>query len=340
MLARYLITDRRLAGGTPALLRLVGAHLGDGIEYVQIREKDLGARPLFELVSSALALPRGGTKIVVNTRLDVALACGAHGVHLPEGSPGPGQLRALCPPGFVIGVSCHGVAQVAEAHAKGADYCLLAPVFAPLSKHDTRPPLGLEGLAAAVAAAPLPVFALGGVKPEAETAIAATGAAGWAGISAFTKPRGHLAGMLTILEGEVLALAEALPEEHYGRLPNAGDFARARCFHQQLGHLATVLAITAATAWQQAPPEPGRDDNGPVFTSKAAAIAYARSSFAQARYAASRLHEGNEHQLIPTYFGAMRRGDLAWGMVYHGYNHYGQMVVLARMFGTKPAPQF
>jgi len=183
---RYMITDRHAAGGVGKLLMLIGQRMQEGVDYVQIREKDMEAGELFALVSAVRMFPNtAGTRIIVNSRLDVALAARANGVHLPAGSPSPAQLRPICPPDFRIGVSCHTIDEVREAHRNGADYCLFAPVFAPLSKTDSRPPHGLEGLRKAVKAAPIPVFALGGIKPEHADACAKTGAAGIAGISLF-----------------------------------------------------------------------------------------------------------------------------------------------------------
>ncbi len=171
---RLQITD-----GTAALdsARWLG-RLRDDVDFIQIREKDLNARELAALVRLAL---RVGPKILVNDRLDVALAVGAAGVHLRGSSVPPALVRRIAPPGFVISVAIHdGVEIPAEA-----DHALVAPVFQPLSKRGTSPPLGLTGLRRIARASAIPVIALGGITPENAAACMEAGAAGVAGITLF-----------------------------------------------------------------------------------------------------------------------------------------------------------
>ena len=180
------VTDRRLLATPAALLDVIARNLAQGIAWIQIREKDLPARDLFHLVRSALALPNpSGSRILVNTRVDVALAAGAAGAHLPAGSPPPKTWRPLTPPGFLIGVSCHTVDEVRTAENDGADYAVFGPVFAPRSKASPLAPRGLEELAHAARAVRIPVLALGGVTAANLQDCLDKGAVGVAAISLF-----------------------------------------------------------------------------------------------------------------------------------------------------------
>ncbi len=178
---RYYITDRRSAGGVEPLLRFIAIAMRDGVERIQIREKDLCTRELIDLTRRVLALSNPyGSRVLVNTRVDVALAVGAHGVHLPSGSVSPREFRNITPPGFLIGVSTHSIDSLRAAEDEGADFVVFGPVFAAKPR-----PVGLERLREAVRAVSLPVFALGGVNRGNAAECIAVGTAGVAGISMF-----------------------------------------------------------------------------------------------------------------------------------------------------------
>jgi len=152
------------------------------VDWVQVREKDLPARRLAEL---ARGLTGRGPKIIVNTRVDVALAAGAQGVHLPAGSLAPRLIRAITGTDFLIGVSCHSAFDVTRAEEEGADYVFLSPIFETPSKPGYGPPLGVEVLRAVCRRVRIPVLALGGVNEQRAGICVAAGAAGFASITAF-----------------------------------------------------------------------------------------------------------------------------------------------------------
>jgi len=153
----------------------------DGVEMIQIRAKELSGRALTELVKGAVAA--AGGNVLVNTRTDIALACGARGVHLPSGSIAPSTIRRIAPSGFLIGVSCHTIDELQAAEREGADFAVFGPIFPSVTKAGT--PIGIEALRMATRAVRLPVYALGGVTAENAPLCVEAGAAGIAGISFF-----------------------------------------------------------------------------------------------------------------------------------------------------------
>lgn len=158
-----------------------------GIDGVQIREKDLDDRALLDLVRLARAELPASTTLLVNGRLDVALAAGAAGVHLPVDGVPLSALRERFGGRVLLGRSTHTLEEVERARRDGADYVTFGPVYATPSKAGCGPPAGLERLAAA-ARLRIPVYALGGVTLSRFGEVAAAGAAGVAAIRMFQDP--------------------------------------------------------------------------------------------------------------------------------------------------------
>jgi thiamine-phosphate diphosphorylase len=187
-----LVTDRRR--------RPVLDHCRDavraGVDLIQIRELDLEASALLSLAAGVADMARDTpTRVVVNDRVDVAIAAGAHGVHLRGDSIPPDRARSMMPAGFLIGRSVHGADEAVLA-ALAADYVMAGTVFPTPSKPGLRHHLGLAGLAAIVRAVQVPVLAIGGVTMERIGAVAATGAAGIAAIGLFDAQAADLAGVV------------------------------------------------------------------------------------------------------------------------------------------------
>jgi thiamine-phosphate pyrophosphorylase len=188
-----LITDRRrLLAATGrgdhdwegVLVDQLRGAIAGGVDLIQIRERDLEAARLAAIAGRIVDLTQGrATRVVVNDRVDIAVAVGAHGVHLREDGLAPYRVRAAWPP-VMIGRSIHGAA--AAASSNGVDYLIAGSVFETVSKPGQTRLLGLEGLRAVVGAAgPTPVLAVGGVTVENLALVRASGAAGFASIGAF-----------------------------------------------------------------------------------------------------------------------------------------------------------
>lgn len=185
--ARLLaISDRAtLPGDLAAWIRELAAA---GVDALQIREKDLDDRDLYGLTRIARSLLPPGTLLLVNGRVDVALAAGADGAHLPADGVPLAPLRRRFGTGVVLGRSTHSVEEVEQAMRDGADHVTFGPVYPTPSKERFGPPVGLEALARA-AAVGIPVYALGGVTLERFEEVALAGARGVAGIRLFQNPQ-------------------------------------------------------------------------------------------------------------------------------------------------------
>lgn len=191
----YYITDRRQFHGNPEeqkrrLMAKIAECVAAEVDFVQLREKDLSIRHLEELASEVARLfrPEVHTRLLINSRTDVALACGAHGVHLPANDLAASEARAIftqtgtAQP--MIGVSTHSIAELAYAESHGADFAVFGPVF----EKDVRSVAGgLERLREACEKPNrmLPVLALGGVTLENARECIDAGADGIAGIRLF-----------------------------------------------------------------------------------------------------------------------------------------------------------
>ncbi|MDA1312521.1 MAG: thiamine phosphate synthase [Acidobacteria bacterium] len=180
----YYITDRKQCNGD--LADTIESVAAAGVDWIQIREKDLPDRELYALVQAALARTRKTTaRILVNGRTDVALAAGAHGVHLPADSLSAAAVRAIVPAGFLVGASCHSVGEAGQAESEGADFVVFGPVFDTPSKRGYGSPAGIAELERVGQAVRIPVLALGGVSVSNASQCLRTAAAGIAGISIF-----------------------------------------------------------------------------------------------------------------------------------------------------------
>jgi thiamine-phosphate pyrophosphorylase len=186
------VSDRRrlLPGAADAeslqcLVRQARHAIDAGIQFIQVRERDLEAGVLAATVAELVALARGSaTNVIVNDRVDVAIASGAAGVHLRADSVPPQAVRSVVHPGFIVGRSVHSEGEAREA-APYVDYLIAGTVWPTSSKGEAHPVLGLDGLRRIVSAVRVPVLAIGGVTQGRVSEVAASGAAGLAAIGLF-----------------------------------------------------------------------------------------------------------------------------------------------------------
>ena len=180
----YFVTDRKQTGGRP-LVDVVHAALDGGVRAVQLREKDLEGGELYHLAAELRTLTsRYSARLLINDRVDVALAVDADGIQLGQTSFPVTTARRLLGRGKLIGVSTHSSAEIDAA--KGADFILFGPIYFTPSKAVYGEPQGLDRLRRAVAQSPVPVIGIGGIKRKQIPEVIATGAHGIGVITAIS----------------------------------------------------------------------------------------------------------------------------------------------------------
>lgn len=202
----YLITDRTQTAGRE-LPAVVADALAGGVRSIQLREKDLPACRLFELALQLRSLTREyNARLLINDRLDIALAVGADGVHIGAESLPLADVRRLSGPDLLIGYSAHALGEALRAERDGADFVTFGPVYPTPSKLKYGEPLGVSQLAEVVSSLRIPVFALGGVKKTLVSEVMASGCYGVALISEIisaTDPQNAARSLLEKIEKHV-----------------------------------------------------------------------------------------------------------------------------------------
>ena len=170
----YAITD---ASAGLSHVEQVEAFARGGARWVQVRDKRAAGRELYEIVVAALAVARPlGVKIVVNDRVDIALAAGADGAHVGQEDLPAEAAREILGLDRIVGVSTHTAEQAREAASLPVDYVAIGPVFATATKENPDAVVGLEGVRAARAVVPMPLVAIGGITLEHAPEVIAAGA--------------------------------------------------------------------------------------------------------------------------------------------------------------------
>ena len=179
-----LVTDRSQTGGRP-LPSLLQQAIDSGLPAIQLRERDLSTRELFQLAHMirAITAPRA-VPLIINDRVDLMLALNLSGVHLRSNSLPLPIVRQMIGPDRLLGISTHSLAEVLNANRDGADYVVFGPIFDTPSKRPFGSPLGLEKLAEVCHASDIPVFAIGGITAASVPDVRRAGAHGVAAIGA------------------------------------------------------------------------------------------------------------------------------------------------------------
>ena len=180
----YLVTDRVLSGGR-SMEHIVRESIAGGVTMVQLREKNAEAR---EFLDQAFALRQAaselGIPLIINDRVDIALACRADGVHLGQADMPCALARRIIGKEMIIGVSVSSVEEALEAEAEGADYLGVGPLFPTLTKADALPATGLDVLRGIRKAVSIPLVGIGGITPANAGDVIRAGADGVAVVSA------------------------------------------------------------------------------------------------------------------------------------------------------------
>lgn len=187
----YLVTDRSLSLGR-STVEIVGQAIKGGISCVQLREKHCDTREFIEearAVRHLLTQKSPRIPLIINDRLDVALAVGADGIHLGQKDMELADARRLAGENLIIGISAESVDDALRAEQQGADYIGISPVYTTPTKTDTATPLGLEGVSAIRAAVSLPLVGIGGIGLANAAAVIQAGADGIAVVSAIVSAR-------------------------------------------------------------------------------------------------------------------------------------------------------
>ena len=184
-----LVTDRRrlVPPTDDELVRLTQSAAAAGVDLIQVRERDLHDRDLLSLSRRIVGVSAGTrVEVVVNDRVDIALAAGSGGVHLRADSVGPDRVRAVAPHPFIIGRSVHSVAEARAAAGTGVDYLVMGTVYPSKSKNGSVSIVGIAALEAVCRTVSIPVLAIGGITTENVGEVAAAGASGIAAIGLFS----------------------------------------------------------------------------------------------------------------------------------------------------------
>jgi thiamine-phosphate pyrophosphorylase len=203
----YLVTDRSLSKGR-STAEIVAAAVAGGVSCIQLREKSCGTR---EFLNEALALQpllkSRNIPLIINDRLDIALAIEADGVHLGQSDMPIGMARKIAGDSLIIGISAESVDDALRAEQEGADYIGISPVFSTPTKTDIAPPLGLEGVQQIRALVDIPLVGIGGINSDNAESVLAAGADGIAVVSAIVSaadPAGAAKKLKTLID-QVLA---------------------------------------------------------------------------------------------------------------------------------------